>query len=239
MFALLSAFAINAAAVEYEEHDYNDGDVEIWDQGDVSINGRVTAACVNKHTEELETKRVVVVKKNWDGSHFEPPTSMTKYFCEVAEKVAEKDYYLPSGKLKEERYYKNGKLDGVRRKYYEDGKLRHESSYKNGEQDGYNRGYHENGKMSWEWFRQDGEKEGVEKDYYETGTLRLETPYKAGKKEGTKKWYDKKGRLKKTVEYKSSEAISGACYATNGKATSFTQEQITKENSEDETVDCP
>ena len=103
-----SASEVDAAAVKYEEHDYNDGDVEIWDN--FSINGRGTTVCVKKHAipYELETKRVVVLEnthsfvypseKN-DQRAYVP--IMRKYFCENAEKIAEKDYYLPSGKLKE------------------------------------------------------------------------------------------------------------------------------------------
>ena len=223
MFALLSAFAINAAAVEYEEHDYNDGDVEIW-EGNVSINGRYTAACVKKNSvpPELETKRVVIVKTDYksewvsdDSDQKVDVAFLRKYFCEVAEKVAEKDYYLPSGKLKEERYYKNGELDGVRRKYYEDGKLEYESFYKN------------------------GKREGIMKDYYENGRLSEETPFKNDQKEGVRKWYNEKGKLKKTTEYKDGNVISGACHAANDKATPFTQEQITKENSLRAIVHCP
>ena len=45
--------------------------------------------------------------------------------------------YYPSGKLKEEIYYRQGKPEGISKQYYENGQLKTEANYKKGLLDGY------------------------------------------------------------------------------------------------------
>lgn len=71
------------------------------------------------------------------------------------------------GKLKEEKSYKNGKLDGVSKSFYTDGKLEHERNFKAGKQDGKELRY----------------------DY--DGTLRMDHNYKNGKQVGKQYTYMK------------------------------------------------
>lgn len=63
------------------------------------------------------------------------------------------------GKLVEERYYKEDKLDGVSKTYDDHTfKLKQEVEYKNGLQDGFFRYYDEEGKLSLEYQYKNGEK---------------------------------------------------------------------------------
>lgn len=63
------------------------------------------------------------------------------------------------GKLVEERYYKEDKLDGVSKTYDDHTfKLKQEVEYKNGLQDGFFRYYDEDGKLSLEYQYKNGEK---------------------------------------------------------------------------------
>ena len=84
--------------------------------------------------------------------------------------------------------YKNGKKDGVEKRYDSDGTLLYEIPYKN------------------------GKKDGVEKWYYSNGTLRKETPYKDGKEEGTQKLYRADSSLEKEIYYKNGKKIKEVNY---------------------------
>lgn len=63
------------------------------------------------------------------------------------------------GKVVEERYYENGKLEGTA-KTYDDRtfKLKQEAQYKNGLQHGYFKYYDENGNVTLEYEYKNGEK---------------------------------------------------------------------------------
>jgi antitoxin component YwqK of YwqJK toxin-antitoxin module len=65
------------------------------------------------------------------------------------------------GKIIEERSYKNDKLDGVSKTYYDRSfKLKQEVQYKDGKQDGYFRYYDEDGNITLEYEYKNGEKVG-------------------------------------------------------------------------------
>lgn len=60
-------------------------------------------------------------------------------------------------RIKEESNYKNGKLNGELKKYYDNGKVIEESFYKNGKLDGVSRWYDQQGNMTIEYTYKDGE----------------------------------------------------------------------------------
>ena len=67
-------------------------------------------------------------------------------------------------------FYKNGKEDGVSRRYYEDGNIKSEYSYRN------------------------GKKEGIGKIYYKNGKLQSEEEWKEGKRTKVLTSFDIKGK---------------------------------------------
>ena len=96
--------------------------------------------------------------------------------------------YSLSDKLVAETPYKNGKIEGVQKFYFE-----------------------KSGKLEKEIPHKDGKQEGIERHYFENGTLMSETPYKDDKKEGVAKNYWIQGRLYRMTLYKNGEPISGTC----------------------------
>ncbi|MCB0505524.1 MAG: toxin-antitoxin system YwqK family antitoxin [Cyclobacteriaceae bacterium] len=60
-------------------------------------------------------------------------------------------------RVKEENNYKNGKLEGESKVYYDNGKIMEESTYKDGKRDGIARWYDQEGNMTIEYMYKDGE----------------------------------------------------------------------------------
>ncbi len=58
--------------------------------------------------------------------------------------------------VKEERFYKNGKLEGTVKIFYADGKLMEEGLYKNGVRDGLSKWFDQQGNMTIEYEYKDG-----------------------------------------------------------------------------------
>ncbi len=58
--------------------------------------------------------------------------------------------------LKEERFYKTGKLEGAVKIYYPDGKVMEEGNYKNGIRDGVSKWYDKDGNLSIEYEYKEG-----------------------------------------------------------------------------------
>ena len=54
-------------------------------------------------------------------------------------------------------YFKNGKLDGLKKQWYENGQLSVEGNFKNGELDGLQRSWYENGQLNYEVNYKNGE----------------------------------------------------------------------------------
>lgn len=71
----------------------------------------------------------------------------------------EGDYkkYIRS-KIKEEATFADGKLDGIRKQYFDDGKIMTEESYKMGEKDGTFKYYNQEGEVKFEQKYKNGEK---------------------------------------------------------------------------------
>jgi antitoxin component YwqK of YwqJK toxin-antitoxin module len=88
--------------------------------------------------------------------------------------------------------YKNGKPDGIKRRYYMSGKLQSECKYIKGKINDTTKMYYESGGLSAIMPIKNDNKNGVEKWYYENGKLKQETTYINGKEGGTKH-YDENG----------------------------------------------
>ena len=105
-----------------------------------------------------------------------------------------KEYY-PSGKLKSEENYINGKKEGISKWFYESGKLDAMLNFKNGKREGINKWYNKSGKLHKEFNYKNDKLDGISKLYYESGGLKGEANYKNDKLDGIFKQYYKNGKL--------------------------------------------
>lgn len=92
-------------------------------------------------------------------------------------------------------YYKNGKLNGVRKVFYKSGELAEETNYKDGIKDGVSKIYLENGIVVEESFYKNGEYEGKAVFRTPENKIAAEGIFKNGKKVGVWKILEK-GKLK-------------------------------------------
>ncbi|WP_130733627.1 toxin-antitoxin system YwqK family antitoxin [Flavobacterium sp. J27] len=114
-----------------------------------------------------------------------------------------KYYHFDSDQLLSVENYKQGKLNGIRKVFYQDGSLAEHANYVNGKLD------------------------GVYKKYAENETILEEVSYKDGKLHGTALYYDGKGNLNVKGQYKNDRKWGYWETYENGKLIS--KEKISKE----------
>lgn len=120
---------------------------------------------------------------------------------------SEKGYH-ENGTIKwESTGYKDGKLDGISRIYYDSGQLKMETNYKDGEKDGMEKGYQKNGKIIAELNYKKDCLHGTSKFYDKNGNLEHEQNYKEYVLHGTEKIYEN-GKVILEREYKDGEIVS-------------------------------
>ena len=127
------------------------------------------------------------------------------------------------GQVKSIENFKNGKLNGEFKEFFENGSLFQVGTFKNGDMEnvkafyengnlkfeqnlkdrkGKYRGYYPNGQLEEEGEVFQGEKIGLWKYYNENGSLSSEGMYKEGKKVGEWKFYKSDRTLLKIINYK-------------------------------------
>jgi antitoxin component YwqK of YwqJK toxin-antitoxin module len=107
-----------------------------------------------------------------------------------------------NGKLKMERHYVNGRLNGFHREWYDNGQLRAETTFKDGKEDGLQRKWHENGQLSEEQTWKDGELDGLAQIWYYNGQLQFEAPHRNGELDGLFRSWHKNGQMSVEETYK-------------------------------------
>lgn len=85
-----------------------------------------------------------------------------------------------NGQLSNERHYKDGKIHGISKSWYENGQLEAEISNKDGKQDGILKEWYENGQLKAVTSLKDSKLDGVSKIWDEDGKLIREITYKDG-----------------------------------------------------------
>ena len=101
----------------------------------------------------------------------------------------------PNGKVKWERNYTDGELDGVSKQYDEAGTLQVEEHYKNGKRNGIHRSYYSDGTLRVEGNYKDGLKDGEETTHLRWENKKTVNTYQNGKAIHARR-YDEKGRLR-------------------------------------------
>jgi antitoxin component YwqK of YwqJK toxin-antitoxin module len=88
--------------------------------------------------------------------------------------------YYPSGELKSEINYKNGKKDGIGKWYFKSGKLKYQGTWKNGMQEGNESVYYESGQLKAQGSLKNGRASGVYKEFSGSGELVTHMKYENG-----------------------------------------------------------
>jgi len=125
---------------------------------------------------------------------------------------------FPNGRMQVREQYKNGKLHGIQRSYYESGILQAEVHYENGAIHGVWKKYHEEGQLIYVSAPYvNGEQSGMAIRFYPTGALQMESQYEKNKKEGAEREYYENGRLAIENHYHQGELHGPSrIYAFNG-----------------------
>ena len=89
--------------------------------------------------------------------------------------------YLGEGLLEGKVPFKNGKVEGVQKDYYENGNLKRELPHKNGIINGIVKEYYPNGKLKIESSQKNGLPDGVSIFYDENGKVIEQVMFKDGK----------------------------------------------------------
>ncbi|WP_333809698.1 toxin-antitoxin system YwqK family antitoxin [Flavobacterium sp.] len=139
-----------------------------------------------------------------------------------------KYYHFESKQLMSQEFYKNGKLDGVRKVFYKDGTVAEETNYKNGIKEGNSKTYSEKGQLLEAHVYKNGQYEGVASYYDGLGNKMYEGNYVNGKRVGTWKFFEKNKVIKEVKAAKFSQELI-KYEQRNTKEVSKTLEQLKQE----------
>ncbi len=104
--------------------------------------------------------------------------------------------YFPSGKIKHEITFKNGKPIGRARFYYNSGLLSEEGYWNIDHWEEKYNYYHTNGQLAYDWhYNEKGKRTGEQKYYYENGNVKYAGIWNNGKTTGALRMYNDSGLL--------------------------------------------
>lgn len=139
-----------------------------------------------------------------------------------------KYYHFESKQLMSQEYYKDGKLDGVRKVFYKDGTIAEETNYKLGTKVGTSKTYSEKGQLIDSHIYKNGQYDGVASYYDGLGNKMYEGNYVNGKRVGTWKFFEKNKVIKQVKAAKFSQELI-KYEQRNAKEASKTLEQLKEE----------
>ncbi|UGS24557.1 toxin-antitoxin system YwqK family antitoxin [Flavobacterium channae] len=139
-----------------------------------------------------------------------------------------KYYHFESKQLMSQEFYKEGKLEGVRKVFYKDGVLAEETSYKSGIKVGNSKTYSEKGQLIDAHIYKNGQYDGIASYYDGLGNKMYEGSYVNGKRVGTWKFFEKNKVIKEVKAAKFSQELI-QYEQRNTKEVSKTLEQLKEE----------
>ena len=139
-----------------------------------------------------------------------------------------KYYHFESKQLMSKEFYKNGKLEGVRKVFYKDGTLAEETNYVNGIKHGNSKTYSEKGQLIDAHIYKNGQYDGVASYYDGLGNKMYEGSYVNGKRVGTWKFFEKNKVIKQVKASKFSQELI-KYEQRNAQEASKTLEQLKEE----------
>ena len=96
-------------------------------------------------------------------------------------------------------YYESNLFTGVSFRLFPDGDLEFESELKDGKPNGVIKKWYTNGRLKSEWYYEDGLSHGEHKCYFENGELKEKFNYKNGKQHGIQRLWQKNGSISKSL----------------------------------------
>jgi len=149
------------------------------------------------------------------------------------EKEGEWTFYFYPETLKAIEIFKNGKLEGVQKNYFDNGNISSVSEYKNDLMDGLVTTYYYSGiKKSISNYKL-GKKDGAQKVFHSNGNISESNNYTAGVISGTSYGYFKSGKLKQTEQYVDGKE-DGPYKSYNENGTLSAEGQFVKDKGEGE-----
>lgn len=139
-----------------------------------------------------------------------------------------KYYHFESKQLMSKEFYKNGKLEGVRKVFYKDGTLAEETNYVNGIKEGNSKTYSEKGQLIDAHIYKNGQYDGIASYYDGLGNKMYEGSFVNGKRVGTWKFFEKNKVIKQVKASKFSQELI-KYEQRNAQETSKTLEQLKEE----------
>jgi antitoxin component YwqK of YwqJK toxin-antitoxin module len=139
-----------------------------------------------------------------------------------------KYYHFESKQLMSKEFYKNGKLEGVRKVFYKDGTLAEETNYVNGIKEGNSKTYSEKGQLIDAHIYKNGQYDGIASYYDGLGNKMYEGSFVNGKRVGTWKFFEKNKVIKQVKASKFSQELI-KYEQRNAQEASKTLEQLKEE----------
>ena len=116
------------------------------------------------------------------------------------------DYYY-SGRIQGEGIMKNGKLEGIRKMYFQNGNISVERNYTNSISDGLEKEYYEDGTLKQKGVFINGKEDGIWETYFPNGQVKQRTNLKNGIVDGESTIYYSTGKILSTELGKNGKII--------------------------------
>jgi antitoxin component YwqK of YwqJK toxin-antitoxin module len=139
-----------------------------------------------------------------------------------------KYYHFESNQLMSHEFYKNGKLDGVRKVFYKDGTVAEETNYKLGSKEGISKTFSEKGQLIDSHIYKNNLFDGPASYYDGLGNKMYEGNYVNGKRVGMWKFFENNKVIKQVKAAKFSQELI-KYEQRNTKEVSKTLEQLKQE----------
>lgn len=139
-----------------------------------------------------------------------------------------KYYHFESNQLMSHEFYKNGKLDGVRKVFYKDGTVAEETNYKLGSKEGISKTFSEKGQLIDSHIYKNNLFDGPASYYDGLGNKMYEGNYVNGKRVGMWKFFENNKVVKQVKAAKFSQELI-KYEQRNTKEVSKTLEQLKQE----------
>ncbi len=172
-------------------------------------------------------KGALIQKKQFDNgildgvykSYFPVGEKLIEYYIPYEKDLIKNKYfeYYATGDVYSEVPFKNGKQNGIEKKYRSNGSISTEANYTDGKLNGAYKSYFKNGNVYEVGQYLEGQPSGSWNTYYDDGILESEYSYNNGELTGSFKYYDFDGKLYYEYLYRKGEIIAYSFFDKQGE----------------------